>query len=240
MEKTDVSIVVPCYNEGAFLKKAFKELIKTMDSARYSYEIIFIDDKSKDETAKNLRELVKTSDKTRAFFHGKNLGRGGTVKEGFGKAKGKIVGFIDIDLEVHCRYIPAMVQAINDGCDGATAWRYYHVSLSSLHRFLLSRVYHVLEGILIGLPYNDTESGFKFFKKQKIMPLAALSKDDRWFFDTEIMALCHLNGLKIREIPAVFQKNPESKSTVRLVHDTIEYFQALWAFRKRAKKEKTA
>jgi len=237
LSNVDVSIVVPCYNEEQILEKSISEIKKTMDATKYSYEIILIDDKSRDNTKEIIKKLAAKDRKIKAFYHKNNRGRGATVKEGFRKAQGKVVGFIDIDLEVHCRYIPSIVQAIEEGYDAAIAWRFYKINLKSIHRVILSKGYHFLEKLLLKLPFQDTEAGFKFFNRKKILPLIEESEDNRWFFDTEIMALCYFHGLRVKEIPTVFMKNPESKSTVKIFSDTVKYFSSILRFRKKAKEK---
>lgn len=234
--RIDLSVVVPAYNEGSYLKFALIELIKTLNSMHISYEVILIDDKSLDKTPEAITDFAKLHDGVKVILHKSNIGRGGTIKEGFLKAEGEIVGFIDIDFEVHCRYIPAIVQAINNGFDGAVAWRHYRWDFVTLHRHILSKGYHHLVKIMLGLPFNDTESGFKFFKRKKVMNILEKSKDNHWFFDTEIMALSYYYGLNICEIPAIFRRNPDSKSTVRLFPDCVKYIKALFRFKKSMKR----
>ena len=92
-------------------------------------------------------------------------------------------------------------------------------------RWLASKGYVWLRKKLLGLPYRDTEGGYKFFKRKKILPLLKKVKNKGWFFDTEIMALCFKHKLRVKEIPVAFVRNPQKTSTVRLVPDTINY---LW------------
>ena len=103
-----------------------EQVIEVLESTWWTYELIFVDDSSQDRTRDIILDLVQKypSKKFRYLFHEHNRGRGRTVVDGFRMASGNVVGYIDIDLEVHARYIPSMVMAISQR-DIATAYRVY-------------------------------------------------------------------------------------------------------------------
>ena len=105
------------------------------------------------------------------ILHDTNRGRGATVTDGFRAARGEIAGYLDVDLEVHCRYIPSLVQAIEKGADVATLRRIYALQLLSLDRYFMSRGYSFLVRRLLGSTSADTETGFKFFRRETVLPL---------------------------------------------------------------------
>lgn len=234
--KKSVSLTIPCYNEGGFIFKAVKRLQKVMRQTGRQYEIILFDDKSRDSTAENLRKIAAENSDVKAFFHKQNQGRGQTVKDAIAKAKFDIVGFVDIDLEVSEKHIPAMLRAIDQGFDLAIGNREPKLTRFNIHRYVLSRTYNGFARMILRIPLRDTESGCKFFNRKTIQPVLKLTENKHWFWDTEIMALAHYKGLKIKEIPVVFEKNPESQSTVKIVSDTVGYVKELMHFRKKMKK----
>ena len=235
--RTLVSLTIPCYNEGPFVFKAVKELDRVMAQSPWPYEIILFDDKSLDETAKNIARIAEENPKIRAFFHEENQGRGQTVKDAIAMAKGSIVGFVDIDLEVAAHYVPAMVNAIEEGYDVAVADRIGKLGFRSLQRHFLSKMYQTMVRKLLNIGVNDTEAGCKFFNKERIMPILSKTKNKHWFWDTEIMALAQYNGLRIKEISVVFSTNPETESTVKIFSDSVDYLKQIWRFRNEMKKE---
>lgn len=229
----DLSLILPCYDEKAVLEESVREIIQTLDATRWSYEIIFVDDCSHDNTRELIQQTItEYSDRNlRYLFHDDNKGRGRTVTDGLLAARGRVAGYIDIDLEVHARYIPVCVLAIERGCDVATAYRIYRFYWKGVVRWVLSNGYIWLERNLLEVPLRDTETGFKFFDRAKILPLLAEIQDDRWFWDTEVMVRAHLAGLKITEIPCLFQRRFDKRSTVNPIRDTLDYIQKLWRFR---------
>lgn len=233
----DLSLVIACYNEAEHLEGSVAELVRTLEATRLSVELIFIDDRSADETPAIVQKLAAQLPNARCVLHEENVGRGGTVEEGFRLARGAVVGFIDIDLEVHCRYIPSMMRAITDGADGATAYRVYKVRfrLTPILRHVLSRGYRLVFRSLLDVPLRDTETGYKFFRREAILPVMEETENRGWFWDTEIMVLAHLHGLEIAEIPCLFIQRSDKTSTVRIFRDVADYFRALLRFRRRIK-----
>jgi glycosyltransferase involved in cell wall biosynthesis len=240
--KYDLSVVIACYQEEGHLADSVRQLTATLDELGRSYELIFLEDKSQDRTAAIIAELVRGHGNRRAIYHAQNVGRGGTVTEGFLAADGRIVGFLDIDLEVHCRYLPAVLAAIDAGADGATAYRNYRVGWrpAAMVRHVLSQGYRWLFRLMFAVPFRDPETGFKFFVRDRIAGVAARTQDKGWFWDSEIMILAHEAGLKVVEVPCRFERRADKQSTVRIVRDVWRYLVAIRAFKKRRRDERRA
>jgi hypothetical protein len=233
----DVSIIIACYNEENLLLDSVREIENVMSQTKYSYELIFIDDCSQDKTKELILKLAENQLHIKYLFHEHNVGRGGTVCDGIRLARGKIVGFLDIDLEVHARYIPSMLWAIeHEGYDVCTAWRIYKVHLRAIPRHILSMGYRKLSKYYLGTTLLDTETGFKFFNREKILPVIAACKNKGWFWDTEVMVLSQKHGLKIKEVPCLFIRRIDKASSVRVVSDSIDYFKNLWKFKRQVKR----
>jgi len=236
IQKPDLSLVLPCYNESSHIDKNIGKIIDVLDNSEFSYEIILIDDKSKDKTIENIKNISKKYRNIRTFFNEKNIGRGGTVMGGILKSESDIAGYIDIDLEVSCGYIPKFVRMLkNDEADVVIADRHYpskFFTLRYLLRVILSRGYSFFIRKLLYLNVRDTEAGYKFFKKNKIIPILPKVEDTHWFWDTEIVVRSLIEGLRIKEVPVVFFRNKDKKSTVRLLPDTIAYLKAIFKFKR--------
>jgi glycosyltransferase involved in cell wall biosynthesis len=172
----------------------------------------------------------------RLIRHEKNTGRGRTVTDGIMEAHGRIVGFLDIDLETPAHYIPAATIEIEKGADVVSALRVYKFLWRTFYRQVLSVGYHKLEATALGLHLKDTEVGFKFFNRERILPILKQCQDPGWFWDTEVMARSYFAGLKIVEIPTLFIKRYDKKSSVRIIHDSLYYFGKLSHFRREVQK----
>lgn len=232
----DVGIVITCYNEGYLLESRVAQIQKVMDNTRFTYEIVFVDDGSTDDSILLLDAIVKKNDRMRLVCHEKNMGRGTSVADGIRNVCAKVVGFTDTDLSTPAYYIPVFVAAVNDGMDIVCADRKYKWEITYLHkifhRVALSVGYKLLARWMLRVPLNDTVSGCKFFNRKRILPILDEVEDPHWFWDTEIMVRSFLHGLKIMEMPAIFIRDAEGGTTVKLARDTFDYLTNLFRFRK--------
>jgi len=230
-----VSVVIACYNEQETLLQSFAELHATLEDLGRPFEVIFVDDVSRDRTRELIAQIVAAHPglALRVILHERNLGRGGSVTDGFRAAAGDVVGYLDIDLEVHCRYIPSLVQALERGADVATVRRIYALQLRHLDRYFMSRGYSWLVKRLLGTRLHDTETGYKFFRREPLLPVLDAIEDPGWFWDTEFMLRAERRGLRIAEIPGAYVRREDKTSTVSGLRDSLAYFAKLWRFRRR-------
>jgi glycosyltransferase AglD len=229
-----VSVVVACYNEESVLRESFAALAGTLEDFERSWEVLFVDDCSSDGTREIIRSLIEEHPELalRSILHERNRGRGATVGDGFRAARGEVVGYLDIDLEVHSRYIPSLVRAIEAGADVATVRRIYAFQVLSLDRYLMSRGYSWLVRRLLGTSLHDTETGYKFFRRGAVLPLLDEIRDEGWFWDTEVMIRAERRGLRIEEIPGAYVRRYDKTSTVHGLRDSGRYFLQLLRFRR--------
>ena len=230
----DFSLVVACYNEEPILEASMAETFRVLDAIRWSSEVVFVDDRSADNTLAVIDRIrAAHPDRTiQVIAHPTNVGRGGTVMDGIAAAARTARGIHRHRSPVHARYLLPCLLALDAGADIATPLRVYRFQWKSLDRYLLSRGYRWLLGLLMPIPFQDTETGFKLFRRDRILPVLAQCTDRGWFWDTEIMVRAHYAGLRAVEIPALFLRRFDKQSSVRPVRDTLDYLVKLWRFRK--------
>jgi glycosyltransferase AglD len=230
-----LSLVLACYNEARHIRESFAEIRDTLEQAGWPFEVVFVDDRSRDGTPEILDEIVAAHPQLdlRVIRHERNRGRGATVTDGFRAARGDIAGYLDVDLEVHCRYVPSLVRAIERGADVATLRRIYALQLRSLDRYFMSRGYSFLVRHLLGVPFRDTETGYKFFRRETVLPVLDEIEDGGWFWDTEFMVRAARRGLRVVEVPGAYIRREDKASTVHGMRDSVRYFLALVRFRRR-------
>lgn len=233
----DVSIVIPCYQEEKHLQQnvmAIHELLRRTD---YKFEMIFVDDCSKDKTRGIILNIAEDFPNVKYIFNETNVGRGGTFLNGVSIARGKYVGFLDIDLEVSCIYLIKVLAELEKGADVVTIRRHYAVapSPSFILRHILSVGYKYLIQLYLGIPRMDTETGFKFFNRERLLELSDKTHNKKWFFDTEVMVIAHFNKYRIKEVDGLFLRRSDKISTVRVARDTLAYFKELIKFKRRLK-----
>ena len=229
----DVSVVIACYNEESVLVKNVREIMDILDQTTYRYEVILADDGSTDSTVTLIEGLAEQYPCISYLIHPVNMGRGRTVADGIRKARGRVVGFIDIDLQTPAHYLPRLIREVERGADVAIAKRVYKLSPSALGRWILSKGYMVLSSLVLGVKRRDTESGCKFFRREAILPVIDEAQDPHWFWDTEVMALGVIRGLRIQEVSTLFVREVSDRSTVKIVRDVLHYGVNLFRFRRR-------
>jgi glycosyltransferase involved in cell wall biosynthesis len=233
-EEPRLSLVLACYNEAQHLLRSFEEIREVLDDLHSPYEILFVDDVSRDRTREIIAEIVKKHPDLdiKVLLHERNRGRGQTVTDGFRAARGRVTGYIDVDLEVHARYIPSLLREIEKGADVATVRRIYAFQVRSLDRYFLSRGYSYLTRLLLATRVSDTETGYKLFRREALLPVLDEIRDEGWFWDTEFMLRAERRGLRIVEVPGAYVRKRDKSSTVSGLRDSIDYFGKLLRFRK--------
>jgi dolichyl-phosphate beta-glucosyltransferase len=218
-----LSIVVPAYNEGKVLKANLEKIITYLKSKKYTWEIVVVDDGSRDNTFKIAKTLSNNG--VKAYVLPLNQGKGGALKEGFDKANGEYVIFMDADLSVPLKNIDIFLSEL----------RKYKVVIGSrrlsgsnivvhqpFFRESMGRVFTLLTKIVTSTNLADYTCGFKGFEKNAGKKIFAQSKIKRWSYDAEIMFLAHKFGYKIKQIPVEWFNRVDSR--VRLSDAVITSF----------------
>lgn len=229
----DLSLILPLYNEGDILASNLKTILGVLQSARWKFEMLLIDDASRDDTAQTAAAFAAAHPETVRFFHHEmNQGRGATVMDGFRQGRGTVVGFMDVDCETSPQYFLGFIPDLLSGRrDAITGLRIYPFSFSVLHRVIMSFVYRWFVQRLLGVGFHDRQSGYKFFRRDKILPLLTFLKSSGWFWDTEVMVVADMAGLAIEERPVLFLRDSRKKSTVRLLRDSWQMARQLVSYR---------
>ncbi|MFA6078124.1 MAG: glycosyltransferase family 2 protein [Candidatus Omnitrophota bacterium] len=231
-EILDLSVIIPCYNEEGVLEQNVLKIKELLDDTIWRYEIILVDDFSGDRTVEIARRLAGSDKHIRLICHSSNMGRGKTVEDGIRDARGKIAGFLDIDLQVPAHYILPLCIELENGADVATAFRVYKMQISILDRYIASKVYRLIFTVLLRTGIKDPETGYKFFNREKILPVLDEIKDKYWFWDTEVMVRSYLRGYKIKEMKTLCMRDESNKTTVKLFRDSIRHLKNIIRFKK--------
>lgn len=210
MDSKFVSIILPCYNEAEHLEKSIRLLVEESKNFNFPFEFIFVEDKSTDTTRAHLQRIEHEFKNAQFIYHTENKGRGAAVKAGFAAAKGDIVGFIDIDLEIGPRYIVQFVEALTENDVAIGNRKYYSDSVvRALIRDTLSNCYRALNKRILKHSYADTEAGYKFFRREAMEDFFKTPSNDHWFWDTEFIMYCFDHKLKVKEIDVDFLRDHE-------------------------------
>lgn len=150
------SIIVPCYNEEAVLGETHKRLTKVMTGMGESYEIVYVNDGSRDETGNILRKLAAEDDHVRAIMFARNAGHQMAVTAGLDYASGDAVVIIDADLQDPPELIPQMAEKWKDGAQVVAAQRNKRAGETAFKKITASAYYKLLNWLTGGMVPRDT------------------------------------------------------------------------------------
>lgn len=203
-----LSIVVPAFNEAARLEQSLRKIVEYLRERREASELLVVDDGSQDDTAAIAEKVAADSAPVpiRVIRYTENRGKGYAVRRGLLEAQANIVLFSDADLSTPITETPKLVDPIRNGeCDLTFGSRALDRRLIGVHqpwrREQGGRVFNLIVRLATGLPFWDTQCGFKGFRMSVCRPLIEAAQIDRFGFDVELIYLAHLAQLRLREIP---------------------------------------
>ena len=167
-EKTDtspesISVVVPVYNERAGLIELYERLSVVLRSLGKRYEVIFVDDGSKDNSLITLRELRDLDSSVRYIRFRRNFGKSAALAAGFRAARYGIVVTMDGDLQDVPEQLPLLLNKLAEGFDLVSGWR--HSRHDKLTKRVGSKIYNLVTGFLTGVRLHDLNCGFKVIRR---------------------------------------------------------------------------
>ena len=229
------SLVIPCYNEAGRIGKTLRTTLDYLADAAPESELIVVNDGSTDATASITREVFSnTKIATRLLENFPNRGKGAAVRSGLLAAQKPIGLFSDADLSTPLGETPKLIDPIARGeIDIAFGSRALDRSLIGEHqpwrREQAGRIFNLLVRVATGLPFWDTQCGFKAFRLDVCRPIIEAARIDGFAFDVELLYLAQHAGLRIREIPVRW--NHAEGSKVRFIHDSLRMLREVIALR---------
>lgn len=216
-----LSIIIPAYNEAARLEKTLRGVVDYLRLNRPEAELIVVDDGSSDETADLARKVFGDSGdlRTSVISYKSNLGKGRAVRLGLLAARGDVALFSDADLSTPIAEEKKLVEPIVNGqYDVTFGSRALDRRLIGVHqswrREQGGRVFNLVVRLATGMPFWDTQCGFKAFRMSVCRPLIEAATIDRFGFDVELLYLAFRAGLNLKEIPVRWDHNDGSKITL--------------------------
>jgi dolichyl-phosphate beta-glucosyltransferase len=202
MGQVELSFVVPAYNEEAFVESTLRALDEVVKNMMLLHEIVVVDDGSQDKTLANAISYAKRNGHVEVVNYVKNMGKGHAVKTGFMQATSEMAVFADCDLEIDLSTISRYLAALEHGDIVITSkWHPDSAVAMSLARKIMSHSFNVIVQLLTVVPLKDTQAGLKAMKKSAFVDIFPGLAVKRYAFDVELLAVAHLYGLKVVEMP---------------------------------------
>src|SRR5712691_1243079 len=229
------SVVIPCFNEAARIGQTLRLTLDYLRSASPQSELIVINDGSTDATPTIAREVLATAEtETRLLQNFPNRGKGVAVRTGLLAAQKPIGLFFDADLSTPLSEIPKVIEPIANGdIDLAFGSRALDRSLIGIRqpwrREQAGRVFNLIVRLATGMPFWDTQCGFKAFRLDVCRLILEKAHTVGFAFDVELLFLAPREGLRLREIPVRW--NHAEGSKVCVIHDSLRMLREVLALR---------
>jgi dolichyl-phosphate beta-glucosyltransferase len=233
-----LSIVIPAYNEDDRLVASLAKIASYLDAGGIDAEILVVDDGSKDRTAELAAKALEGR-RGRVVGNGENRGKGYSVRHGVLEARGRFVLLTDADLstpiEEHAKLAAVIRDRDLDVVIGSRALPDSDVQVrQGWLRQAMGRSFNTIIRALTGLPFPDTQCGFKLMDRERVKPLFEKMDVDGFAFDVELLFLCARFGLSVAEAPVVWRNAAGSK--VSLLGDPLnmiaDVLRVRWRFRR--------
>ncbi|MDP3052915.1 MAG: glycosyltransferase family 2 protein [bacterium] len=227
--KPFLSVIIPAYNEANRLPLTLVDVSKRLSSVDYDYEVIVVDDGSRDATVEVAKRFCHLMKNLRVIGNKENHGKGWVVRQGMLEARGQWRLFMDADNATSADQFSKMIPYLSD----------YQIIIGSrdikgaklvppqpFYRRWLGNAGNLIIQLLLLPGIWDTQCGFKCFSEEATLKIFPLLKTNRWAFDIETLALGKELGYKIKEIPVVWVNDFRSKVKASA------YLQVLWETQK--------
>lgn len=227
------SIVLPAYNEAARIRPSLEKALEFVREQRWNVEIIVVNDGSSDETAGIVKEIMRSAPELRLLENPGNRGKGYSVRNGMLNARGDILLFSDADFSSPIYEARKLIAAIEQGADVAFGSRWLlaetQTRRQSLLRQFVGRAYNVLLRLMLGLPYKDTQCGFKACTRLAAEVMFTRQQIEGWGFDPELLFIARRFGLKMTEVAVEWANDDRSK--INPIVDGVKMFYELLTIR---------
>jgi glycosyltransferase involved in cell wall biosynthesis len=232
----ELSIIIPAYNEESRLPRALERIRSYLASRgmrENQVEILVVDDGSADGTARVVEQWAHEIPALRLISNDRNRGKGFSVRRGMLEAHGRIALFTDADLSAPIEEADKLLAGTESRADVAIGSRALDRSLISVHqsrlRELAGIIFNGFVRAFTGLPFADTQCGFKAFRREPCRIIFEQQRIERFGFDPEILFLAKRHGLRAVEVPVRWAHDPATK--LHVLRDSLMMFSDLFYIR---------
>jgi glycosyltransferase involved in cell wall biosynthesis len=210
-----LSIVIPAYNESARIELTLERVMNCVDDQHWDAEVLVVDDGSSDDTSIIVQRWMQHYPRLHLVQNPGNRGKGYSVRNGLLQAAGDVVMFTDADLSAPMEEAQRLLDALADGADVAIGSRWMDRTRQTIHqplyRQFFGRCFNWVTRTVMGLPYKDTQCGFKAFKRDAAQVIFRLQTIERWGFDPEILFIARKLKYVVREVPVTWGHDERSR-----------------------------
>ena len=176
----DISVIVPLYNEAESLPELYAWIQRVMNENKFSYEVIFVNDGSTDNSWQVIQDLKSKSENVRAIRFRRNYGKSPALFCGFERAEGDVVITMDADLQDSPDEIPELYRMVmQDGYDLVSGWKQKRYD-NTFTKNIPSKIYNATARKVTGLKLHDMNCGLKAYRKEVIKNIEVYGEMHRY------------------------------------------------------------
>ena len=221
-----LSVVIPAYNEARRIPSTLRQVLAHLESLGIPFEVVVVDDGSTDETVAVVEQVARETDRLRLVRNPGNCGKGAAVRNGVLNARGEYILFSDADLSAPIEDAGLLLEPLRAGYDVAIGSRALKREWIGVHqpgmRETAGRVFNLAIRILTGLPFQDTQCGFKAFRRSAAVEIFPRQRIQGFSFDVETLYLARKLGYRTVEIAVHWNHCDASK--VSPLSDGVKMF----------------
>ncbi len=228
-----LSIVVPAYNEAARIELTLDKIMTCVESRGWDAEVLVVDDGSRDETPEIVKRWMESYPRLHLVQNPGNRGKGYSVRNGLLQAAGDVVVFTDADLSAPIEEAERLLAALVAGADVVIGSRWMDRTRQTiqqpLYRQVFGRCFNWITRRVMGLPFKDTQCGFKAFKRSAAQVIFRLQRIERWGFDPEILFIAQKLKYTVAEVPVSW--GHDERSRISYLKDGIKMLEDMTVIR---------
>jgi glycosyltransferase involved in cell wall biosynthesis len=190
----ELSVVVPVLNEAPSLPILYRELTAVLEGLPYSYELLFVDDGSRDGSLEVLEKLHREDDRVRVLGLRRNFGKAAALSVGFAHVQGRVIATLDGDLQDDPAELPRLLARLDEGLDLVSGWKVQRQDGPS--KTVPSRLFNAVTAWLTGIRLRDFNSGFKVYRRSVVEEIRVYGELHRF-----IPVLAARRGFLVGEVP---------------------------------------
>jgi len=188
-----ISAVIPAYNEAESLPKLHRELVAGLESLGMPWEIVYVDDGSRDGSDSVYEQLCAGDPRVRAILLRRNFGKSAALATGFRVVRGELVATLDADLQDDPAELPRMLAALEGGLDLVSGWKVKRHD--PFTKTLPSKLFNMVTSRVAGIKLHDFNCGFKLYRREVTDAIEVYGELHRF-----MPALAHWRGFRVGEI----------------------------------------
>ncbi|MDP8236460.1 MAG: glycosyltransferase family 2 protein [Candidatus Erginobacter occultus] len=222
----NLSLVLLFYNEEESVVPVVGELKSALSRSGFEFELILVDNGSRDRTPELIRDLAETDPRLKPVTVAENLGLGWGAISGLAVAGGSWIGYMGGDGQVDPSDVVRLFKLAGSGWDLIKVRR--KERQDGFVRAWISNIYVMLVCLVFGMPFYDVNATPRIFRREWLDKFRLASRD--WFLDAELLIKAHMLGMTVHELPIVFQKREGGSSNVNL-NTIFEFLKNIARFR---------